>query len=319
MTDRADLYVGIDVSKDHLDVAVAPTGEIHSFANDQKGIRDLVDTLSSVSPTIVVLEATGGLEIAAAAELGLAGLAVAIINPRQARDFAKAMGRLAKTDTIDAGVLADFAQRVQPEPRPMPDEQTQRLSALITRRRQMIEMMVAEKNRLRRTHFEIRARLKAHIAWLEQALDEIDDDLDHEVRKSPLWREKEDLLRSVPGVGPVLSITLLAQLPELGSLNRKQIAALVGVAPLNRDSGRWRGHRTCWGGRANVRCALYMGALTAIRYNPVIKVFYDRLVAKGKAKKVALVACMRKLLIILNAMMRDNKPWLPAETEPSAI
>lgn len=218
---------------------------------------------------------------------------------------------MAKTDTIDAGVLADFAQRVQPEPRPMADEETQRLSALFTRRRQMIEMMVAEKNRLRRTHIQIRARLKAHIAWLEQALDEIDADLDHEIRKSPIWREKEDLLRSVPGVGPVLSIT---QLPELGSLNRKQIAALVGVAPLNRDSGRWRGHRTCWGGRANVRCALYIGALTAIRYNPVIKVFYDRLVAKGKAKKVALVAYMRKLLIILNAMIRDNKPWLPAET-----
>lgn len=318
MIDRVERYVGVDVSKDRLDVAVAPGGERYSFANDEEGIRGLVDVLTPIEPQIVVLEATGGLEIAAAAMLGASGLAVAIINPRQARDFAKAMGRLAKTDVIDAQVLAEFGLRVQPEPRPLADEQTRRLSALITRRRQLIEMIVAEKNRLRRSHLEVQKRVQVHIDWLEKELEKIDKDLTDEIKKSPLWREQENLLRTVPGVGPVLSATLLAQLPELGSLNRKQIAALVGVAPLNRDSGRWRGHRTCWGGRANVRCALYMGTLVAIRYNPVIQAHFNQLVAKGKAKKVALVACMRKLLIILNAMMRDGQPWRPPEITPAA-
>lgn len=316
MTDRADQYVGVDVSKDQLDVAVVPSGEMYSFANDEEGIRDLVAALTPMAPRIVVLEATGGLEIAAAGMLGVSGLPVAIINPRQGRDFARASGRLAKTDAIDAQVLAEFACRMQPEPRPLADEQTQRLSALITRRRQVIEMIVAEKNRLRRAHLEVTKRLKAHIDWLEHELEEVDDELSNEIRRSPLWREQENLLRSVPGVGPVLSATLLAQLPELGTLNRKEIAALVGVAPLNRDSGRWRGHRTCWGGRAKVRSALYMATLAALRHNSVIRTFYDRLLANGKLKKVALVACMRKLLTILNAMMRDGQPWSPARIAP---
>lgn len=318
MTDRAEQYVGVDVSKDRLDVAVAPSGETYSFTNDEEGVHNLVTALTPLAPRIVVLEATGGLEMAAAGMLSVSGLAVAIINPRQSRDFAKAMGRLAKTDAIDARVLAEFALRVQPEPRSLADEQTQRLSALITRRRQVIEMIVAEKNRLSRAHLEVRKRVRAHINWLEHELDEIDEELKSEIKSSPLWREKENLLRSVPGVGPVLSTTLLAQLPELGQLNRKEIAALAGVAPLNRDSGRWRGHRTCWGGRANVRCALYMGTLAATRYNPVIKELYERLVGNGKANKVAIVACMRKLLTILNAMMRDGQPWSPAEITPPA-
>lgn len=318
MTDRAEQYVGVDVSKDRLDVAVAPSGETYSFTNDEEGVHNLVTALTPLAPRIVVLEATGGLEMAAAGMLSVSGLAVAIINPRQSRDFAKAMGRLAKTDAIDAQVLAEFALRVQPEPRSLADEQTQRLSALITRRRQVIEMIVAEKNRLSRAHLEVRKRVSAHVNWLEHELDEIDEELKSEIKSSPLWREKENLLRSVPGVGPVLSTTLLAQLPELGQLNRKEIAALAGVAPLNRDSGRWRGHRTCWGGRANVRCALYMGTLAATRYNPVIKDLYQRLVGNGKANKVALVACMRKLLTILNAMMRDGQPWSPAEITPPA-
>lgn len=318
MTDRAEQYVGVDVSKDRLDVAVAPSGETYSFTNDEEGVHNLVTALAPLAPRIVVLEATGGLEMAAAGMLSVSGLAVAIINPRQSRDFAKAMGRLAKTDAIDARVLAEFALRLQPEPRSLADEQTQRLSALITRRRQVIEMIVAEKNRLSRAHLEVRKRVSAHINWLEHELGEIDEELKSEIKSSPLWREKENLLRSVPGVGPVLSTTLLAQLPELGQLNRKEIAALAGVAPLNRDSGRWRGHRTCWGGRANVRCALYMGTLAATRYNPVIKDLYQRLVGNGKANKVAIVACMRKLLTILNAMMRDGQPWSPAEITPPA-
>lgn len=318
MTDRAEQYAGVDVSKDRLDVAVAPSGETYSFTNDEEGVHNLVTALAPLAPRIVVLEATGGLEMAAAGMLSVSGLTVAIINPRQSRDFAKAMGRLAKTDAIDARVLAEFALRVQPEPRSLADEQIQRLSALITRRRQIIEMIVAEKNRLSRAHLEVRKRVRAHINWLEHELDEIDEELKSEIKSSPLWREKENLLRTVPGVGPVLSTTLLAQLPELGQLNRKEIAALAGVAPLNRDSGRWRGHRTCWGGRANVRCALYMGTLAATRYNPVIKDLYQRLVGNGKANKVAIVACMRKLLTILNAMMRDGQPWSPAEITPPA-
>lgn len=316
MTDRDEKYVGVDVSKDRLDVAVAPSGETFSFPNDEEGIGDLVATLSPIAPQIIVLEATGGLEIATASMLSVSGLDVAIINPRQGRDFARAMGRLAKTDAIDAQILAEFALRIQPEPRPLADAQTQRLSALISRRRQVVGMIVAEKNRLRRAHLEVRKRLMAHIDWLEHELEALDNELSNEIRTSPLWREQENLLRSVPGVGPVLSITLLAQLPELGTLNRKQIAALVGVAPLNHDSGRWRGHRSCWGGRANVRSALYMGALAALRHNPVIRAFYNRLLAKGKLKKVALVACMRKLLVILNAMMRDGQPWSPTRITP---
>jgi transposase len=235
-----------------------------------------------------------------------------MVNPRQVRDFAKATGRLAKTDRLDAQVLAHFAQAVQPVPHPLPDAQTQELTALLTRRRQVVEMLTAEKNRLRATRSEVvRQRVQDHIRWLEQELAGLDRDLDHTIRESSLWREKDNLLRSVPGVGPVVSVTLLADLPELGTLSHHQIAALVGVAPLNRDSGRFRGKRMVWGGRGRVRAALYMAALSATRYNPIIKAFYHRLCGAGKARKVALTACMRKLLTILNAMLKHRQTWVP--------
>ncbi|HUW09073.1 MAG TPA: IS110 family transposase [Anaerolineae bacterium] len=305
-------FVGIDVSKELLDVAVAPDGESQEYGNDENGIRQLVEHLQALAPALIVLEATGNLEIPAAAALTAAGLQVAIINPRQARDFAKATGRLAKTDKIDAAALAEFAQKVRPEPRPLPDQQRQRLNALMSRRRQLIGMLTQEKNRLASAHPNLHADLREHIAWLQQKLDDLDRDLHAELRQSPICREKEQLLRKVPGVGPVLTSTLLIELPELGQVNHRQIAALVGVAPLNRDSGRRRGKRSCWGGRAKVRRVLYMAALSASRHNPTIKSFYTHLIAAGKPEKVALTACMRKLLIILNAMMRDMQPWQPA-------
>jgi transposase len=295
-------YVGIDVAKDRLDIAVRPTGDIWSVTNDAPGITDTVQRLARLHPKLVVLEATGGLQMPAAAALAAAGLPLAMVNPRQVRDFARATGRLAKTDRLDAQVLAHFAQAVGPAPHPLPDAQAQELTALLTRRHQVIEMLTAEKNRL---------RVQEHIRWLEQELGGLDGDLDRTIRESPLWREKDNLLRSVPGIGPVVSITLLAELPELGTLSRHQIAALVGVAPLNRDSGHFRGKRMVWGGRARVRAALYMAALVATRYNPTIKAFYQRLCGAGKAKKVALTACMRKLLIILNSMVKHQKPWAP--------
>ena len=306
-------FVGIDVSKESLDVAIAPDGESQEYSNDEKGIRQLVEELQALAPALIVLEATGNLELPAAAALTTAGLEVAIINPRQARDFAKATGRLAKTDKIDAGALAEFAQKVQPEVRPIPDQQRQRLRALMSRRRQLIGMLVQEKNRLTSAHPEVREDLSEHIAWLQQKLDDLDQELHAELRRSPICRKKEQLLRKVPGVGPVLTSTLLIELPELGQVGHKQIAALVGVAPLNRDSGRRRGKRSCWGGRAKVRRVLYMAALSASRHNPTISTFYARLIAAGKPEKVALTACMRKLLIILNAMVRDMQPWQPAQ------
>jgi transposase len=257
----------------------------------------------------VVLEATGGFEGPLAAALATATLPVVVINPRQVRDFARATGKLAKTDTLDAQVLAQFAEAVRPVPRPLPDAQTQALSALLTRRRQLIEMLTAERNRLGSVSPHIHREIQDHITWLEHRLARIDQDLDQAIRESPLWREKDDLLQTTPGVGPVLSRTLLADLPELGTLNRKQIAALVGVAPLNRDSGSLRGKRTVWGGRSHVRATLYMGTLAGVRYNPVLKAFFQRLRAAGKAPKVALTACMRKLLTILNAMMKHLTPW----------
>ena len=306
-------FVGIDVSKESLDVAIAPDGESQEYSNDEKGIRQLVEELQALAPALIVLEATGNLELPAAAALTAAGLQVAIINPRQARDFAKATGRLAKTDKIDAIALAEFAQKVQPEVRPIPDQQRQRLRALMSRRRQLIGMLVQEKNRLTSAHPEVWEDLREHIAWLQQKLDDLDRDLHAELRRSPICRKKEQLLRKVPGVGPVLTSTLLIELPELGQVGHKQIAALVGVAPLNRDSGRRRGKRSCWGGRAKVRRVLYMAALSASRHNPTISTFYARLIAAGKPEKVALTACMRKLLIILNAMVRDMQPWQPAQ------
>jgi len=306
-------FVGIDVSKAQLDMSVRPAGELTRHANDEMGIAELVAKLVGLSPTLIVLEATGGYEAPVVAALALAGLAIAVVNPRQVRDFAKATGILAKTDAMDAAVLARFAEVVRPEPRPIDDEQTTELAALIHRRRQLIDMLTAETNRMRACRKErLRKSIYEHVAWLRRQIREVDGDLDTTLRSMPLWREKEDLLRSVPGVGPVLSRTLLAELPELGSIDRAKIAALVGVAPLNRDSGTMRGKRTIWGGRASVRAVLYMATLAATRRNPVIRAIYERLVASGKAKKVALVACMRKLLIALNAMLRDSRPWLPS-------
>jgi transposase len=303
------LYVGIDVSKDTLEVAVAPTSEGWTLAHDPVGIEALATRLKRLQPVLVVMEATGGLEEPLAAALAVAGVLLAVVNPRQVRDFARATGQLAKTDRIDARVLALFGERVQPPPRPVPDEQLQLLSALLTRRRQLVEMLTQEKNRRASARAAVRPRLDAHIAWLEQELEDLNDQLRQRLRQSPIWREQDDLLRSVPGIGPVVSTTLLAELPELGQLNRKQIAALVGVAPLNQDSGKQRGRRRVWGGRAAVRAALYMGTLVATRYNPVIRAFYQHLLAQGKAKKVALVACMHKLLTILNAIIKHRTPW----------
>ena len=308
---EAQSYVGIDVSKGYLDVAVRPTGEQWRVSNTEEGVDQLVERLQALSPALVVLEATGSLEVPAAVVMGTVGLPVAVVNPRQVRDFAKATGKLAKTDRLDAQVLALFAERVRPVPRPLPDPQTQELTALLARRRQIVAMLVTEQNRLGTALPSVRPGIQEHIAWLEQRLGGIQDGMAKLLRESPLWREKEDLLRGVPGVGPVLTMTLLAELPELGTLGRRQVAALVGVAPLNRDSGTLRGKRTVWGGRAKVRAALYMAALVATRFNPVIKVFYQRLLAAGKPKKVALTACMRKLLTILNAMLKHRSPWQP--------
>jgi len=306
------VFVGIDVSKERLDVALFSEGQSWSVGNDERGIAQLVSQLRELRPELVVMEATGGLEIAVAAELGVAGMPVAIVNPRHVRDFAKALGILAKTDRLDAHVLAKFAQAVRPEPRALADVQTRQLEALVTRRRQVVEMITAERNRLHKALPAVQPRIKQHIAWLEQELKALDGDLHDSIRNSPLWRAKEELLRSVPGVGPVLTCTLLAELPELGRLNRKQIAALVGVAPLNRDSGKLHGRRTTWGGRASVRVALYMATLAATQHNPVIKAFYERLIAAGKLRKVALVACMHKLLVILNSMLQHQTSWHPA-------
>jgi transposase len=265
------------------------------------------------------LEATGGMEIPLTSALATAGLPVVVVNPRQVRDFAKASGHLAKTDALDAQVLAQFAEMMRPQPRPLPDAEARALTALLTRRRQLVEMLTAEKNRLLSAPSPIRTRLRTHITWLERELQSTNTTLAEAIRQSPVWREKDELLRSVPGVGPVVTSTLLANLPELGTLTHKQIAALVGVAPLNRDSGTLRGRRTVWGGRAQVRAVLYMGAIVAARFNPVIRVFYQRLQRAGKAKKVALTACMRKLLTILNAMLKHRMPWREVEVRHAYI
>lgn len=302
-------FIGIDVAKLTLDVAVRPSGERYRVANGDAEIGALVARLTALRPVLIVLEATGGFEAAVVAAVATAGLPVVVANPRQVRDFAKATGQLAKTDVLDAQVLALFAERVRPAPRPLPDAATQAFDALLTRRRQLVEMLTAERNRLGFARAPIRRSISQHIRWLERQLADVDRDLDGAVQASPLWRAKEDLLRSVPGIGPVVSRTLLGELPELGTLNRKQIAALVGVAPRARDSGTWRGKRAIWGGRASVRAALYMSALVAARCNPVIRAFHQRLRSAGKPAKVALTACMRKLLTILNAMLRNGTPW----------
>jgi len=309
MTDVPSLFVGIDVAKAHLDVALRPVGTHERLTNDEEGIAPLVTRLLAARPTLIVLEATGGLEVPVTAALAAAGLAVAVVNPRQVRDFAKAVGQLAKTDALDAQVLARFAEVVRPTPRPLPDADAQALTALLTRRRQVMTMLVAEQQRLPTTLPPLRPRVEAHIAWLRQERDDLDRQLRKQIRQSPAWREDDDLLQSVPGVGPVLATTLIAELPELGHLDRKQIATLVGVAPLNCESGILRGRRIIWGGRAQVRAALWMGTLVAIRHNAIIRQFYARLLAAGKAKKVALTACMHKLLTILNALLRHRTRW----------
>jgi transposase len=270
-----------------------------------------VTRLQALAPALVVVEATGGLESPLVAALAAAGVPVVVINPRQARDFAKATGQLAKTDAIDAAVLAHFAEAVRPTPRPLPDAATQELRAFLGRRRQLVDMLTTERTRYPRAPASIQAAIQEHITWLEQQVARLDRDLDQRLQASPVWRATDTLLRSVPGVGPVLSRTFLAQVPELGTLNRQKIAAIVGVAPFNRDSGTLRGKRTIWGGRAPVRAVLYMATLVATRHNPVIQTFYRRLLAAGKAKKVALTACMRKLLTILNAMVKSQTPWQP--------
>ena len=302
-------FVGIDVSKAQLDVAVRPTGKRWTLPYDEAGIEGLIPQIVDLGPALVLLEATGGLELPLVAALAAATLPVVVVNPRQVRDFARATGTLARTDALDAGVLAHFADAVRPDVRPLKDAETQVLNSLTARRRQVMTMLVSEKNRLGTAIGAVSPRIEAHIAWLEQELSDLDQGLPQTLRRSPVWREKDDLLRTVPGVGPQLSLTLLAHLPELGTLNRRQIAALVGVAPYNRYSGALRGKRAVWGGRSRVRAVLYMGALVASRHNPAIRDFYQRLLAAGKPKKVALVASMRKLLVILNAMLNHGSPW----------
>ena len=302
-------FVGIDVSKSHLDIAVRPEGACWSTAYSEAEIAGLVEKLKEFFPQVIVIEATGGMEMPLVAALGQARLPVVVVNPRQVRDFAKATGRMAKTDSIDAEVIAHFGEAVKPEVRPLKDEDTQVLTALVTRRRQVIEMITAEKNRLAISPKVVQKDIQKHINWLQARLEDIDRNLDSAIRKSPVWREKDDLLRSVPGVGKVLSMSLITGLPELGTLTRRQIAALAGVAPLNRDSGQFRGKRIVWGGRAQVRAVLYMAALNASRFNPAISRFYRRLIEAGEKPKIALTACMRKLLGILNAIVKNQTPW----------
>ena len=307
-----ELVVGIDVAKAELVVAVRPSGMQWTAANEAGGIGELATRLTALGPTLIVLEATGGYELAVVGALTTAGLPLVVVNPRQVRDFAKATGQLAKTDRLDAELLAVFGERVRPPVRPVPDELHRELEAVLTRRRQLLEMLQAERNRLGQVFTRgasVRRSLTRHITYLEKQVRETDTELGDLIRTSPVWREREDLLRSVPGVGRVLATTLMAELPELGRLTRKEIAKLVGVAPLARDSGRQRGRRFIHGGRAHVRAVLYMGALVATRRNAVIAAFYRRLLAAGKPKKLALTACMRKLLTILNSMVRSQESW----------
>jgi transposase len=308
----SSIWVGLDVAKAHIDVAVLPTCTRLQVPNDESGHATLVASLLTAAPTLVVLEATGGYETAVATALALAGLPVAVVNPRQVRDFARALGYLAKTDAIDAGVLARFAERVQPAPRPLPDADHADLAALVARRRQVSEMLVAERNRLALARAPIRRRVREHVRYLDARLAELDADIAGRIRKTPVWRDRDQLLQSVPGVGPRTSSVLLASLPELGTGSARSLAALVGIAPLNADSGQHRGRRRTWGGRADVRAALYMAALVATRCNPMFRAFYQRLLTAGKTKKVALIATMHKLLTVLHALIKQHKPWQPA-------
>ena len=311
MSER-EVFVGVDVSKAHLDVGISGSVETRRFPNTARGVPELVEFLREGQPALVVMESTGGFEVPAAAAIAAAGISVVIANPRQVRDFAKATGQLGKTDELDAQILALFAERVRPPVRPLPDAAARELDAILGRRRQVIDMITAEKNRLGFALKPVQKGIEKHIRWLERQLGDVDDDLDDLIRKSPIWKAQSDLLRDVPGVGPNLARTLIAELPELGRLSHKEIAALVGVAPFARDSGLMRGKRMVWGGRAPVRTALYLSIWSASKWNPVIRRFYERLRAKGKPPKVAQVACMRKLLTILNAMVRDGREWDPS-------
>jgi transposase len=305
----SEVYTGIDVSKEFLDIAVLPSGERKRYSNDEAGIGKLTAGLKKLSPVLVVMEPTGGLEMPLAAALTLEGVKTAVVNARQVRDYARATGKLAKTDKIDALVMAEFASAIKPPVREFRDEETEEIKSIMSRRRQLLEMLTAEKNRLTIARKSLKPKILSHTEWLKKEIADLDNDLRQRIEDSPIWRVKDNLLQSIPGVGKVLSATLLAELPELGKLNRRQIAALVGVAPYNRDSGMIRGKRSVWGGRASVRSVLYMAALVSTRFNPVISSFYQRLLEKGKAKKVAIVACMRRLLIIMNAILRTQKAW----------
>lgn len=304
-------FIGIDISKTEVSVAVHPGGDPWTGPTTPAGLDALATRLSPLAPELVVMEATGGYEAPVAAALTAAGLAVAVVNPRQVRAFAQAIGQTAKTDVIDAQLLALFADRVRPVARALPDAATQHLASLVARRRQLLDMLGAEQRRLAQAAptGAVTRNLRTHIRWLERQVARLDADMGHAVQHSPVWRVNEDLLRSVPGIGPITARTLLAELPELGTLDRRAVAALVGVAPFNRDSGRWRGQRHIAGGRASLRASIYMAALSAARWNPPLRDFYHRLLAAGKPKKVALVAVMRKLLTIVNAMFRDQQAW----------
>jgi transposase len=306
-----EVFVGIDVSKDTLEVALWPQEERMSFAQTDDGLSLMADFIQPFSPCLVVLEATGGLERAAVATLAARSFPVVVVNPRQVRDFAKATGILAKTDKLDALGIAKFAQAIRPELRPLKTMEAQQLEAILSRRRQIVQMLTAEKNRLHSAPGWTKEDIRLHITWMEKRLEKIEKELGEMIRKSPVWRVKDELLRTFKGVGPVLSQSLVSDLPELGSLNRKKIAALVGVAPMNRDSGKFRGRRRVLGGRADIRSVLYMATVAAIRFNPAIGVFHERLIKAGKAPKVAITACRRKLLTILNAMMKNQTPWRP--------
>jgi transposase len=314
----ADCFVGIDISKQQLDVHILPSGHTFSVTRDAAGLDQLVATLRPCAPQLIVLEATGGLEVVVCARLAACGLAVVAINPRQIRAFAVALGRRAKTDRLDAAVIASFAERVRPDVRALPDATTQALGELVTRRRQIVGMITAENNRLQQAiDPRLRKRLNAHLAWLQRELSSIESDLDQAIRGSPIWRAQADLLTSVPGVGPATARCLIAELPELGQLDRRQLAALVGVAPINRDSGARSGTRQIGGGRARLRATLYMAALVGVRHNKTLAAFHARLIAAGKRPKVALVACMHKLLLILNAIIRNNQPWHDGQSPAS--
>jgi transposase len=309
MTNPAEVFIGIDVSKAQLDIAVHDSPTYWQSPNTDAGIVELVERLRTMAPTRIVLEATGGFELRLVTELVIAQLPIVVTNPRRVRAFARSIGQLAKTDKLDAKMLAHFAAALRPEVRTLPTEQEEQLTALITRRRQIVEMLTIEKNRLQTVRPTMRADIKEHIAWLTEKLAVLDEDIDDFIQGSAVWQEKATLLKSVPGIGRITVSTLLAMLPELGTLNRQEIAALVGVAPVNKDSGRKQGKRRIFGGRAPVRSVLYMAALSATRSNPKIKKFYDHLVKQGKEKKVALTACMRKLLVIANAILRTKQAW----------